>query len=109
LDYSNSESTLTRKRIQERFPDSGRIVEKSIYTDEYSVLLELLATLRQKSGITQVDLAQKLGQSQSFISKVERGDRRLDVIQLRTIVQTLGSTLPEFVNSLEKRLRGQKK
>ncbi|WP_437186779.1 helix-turn-helix domain-containing protein [Planctomicrobium sp. SH668] len=84
-------------------------MEKSIYTDEYSVLLELLAALRQKSGITQVELAQLLGQSQSFISKVERGDRRLDVIQLRTIVQTLGSTLPEFVSALEKQLRGPKK
>ncbi len=80
-------------------------MEKSIYTDEYGVLLEQLAALRQKSGITQVELAKRLGQSQSYVSKVERGDRRLDVIQLRTIVQTLGSTLPEFINALEKKLR----
>ena len=84
-------------------------MEKSIYTDEYSLLLEQLAALRQKSGVTQVELAQRLGQSQSFISKVERGDRRLDVIQLRTICQTLGTTLPEFINAWEKRLRAGKK
>ena len=109
LDYSETESTLRPTPIQERFRDSGRNVEKSIYTDEYSILLELLAALRQKSGVTQVELAQMLGQSQSFISKVERGDRRLDIIQLRTICQTLGTTLPEFITAWEKRLRAGKK
>ena len=84
-------------------------MEKSIYTDEYSLLLELLCELRRKSGVTQVELAEKLGQTQSFISKVERGDRRLDIIQLRTICQTLGTTLPEFITAWEKRLRAGKK
>ena len=83
-------------------------MEKSIYTDEYSLLLELLTEQRRKSGVTQVELAEKLGQSQSFISKVERGDRRLDIIQLRTICEALGTTLPEFVKAWEKRLRSRK-
>lgn len=83
-------------------------MEKSIYTEEYEAVLELLRSLRQQSGITQVELAQKLGQSQSYVSKVERGDRRLDVIQLRTICQTLGSSLPSFIDSLEKRLHAHR-
>jgi transcriptional regulator with XRE-family HTH domain len=83
-------------------------VEKSIYTDEYRVLLDLLTKYRQASGLTQVELAKELGQSQSFISKVERGDRRLDVIQLRTICQTLGVSFPKFIRELEQGLGGQK-
>ncbi|WP_459556771.1 helix-turn-helix domain-containing protein [Lacunimicrobium album] len=79
-------------------------MEKSIYTAEYEALLELLKELRKQSGLSQIDLAAKLGQTQSFVSKVERGDRRLDVIQLRTICHVLGQTLPKFVQQLEKRL-----
>lgn len=79
-------------------------MEKSIYTAEYEVVLDLLRTLREQSGITQMELAHLLEQSQSYVSKVERGDRRLDVIQLRTICLTLGSNLPDFIAKLEKRL-----
>ena len=75
--------------------------EKSIYTDEYGFVLSLLKAARKKSGVTQVDLAERLGQTQSFVSKVERGDRRLDIVQLRTILLECGVTLPEFVTQLE--------
>ena len=60
-------------------------MDKTIYTREYSALLRLLAERREKSALTQTQLAKKLGVAQSTISKFERGDRRLDVIQLRTI------------------------
>lgn len=79
-------------------------MEKSIYTQEYEVLLDLLRTLREKRGVTQTELGELLDQSQSYVSKIERGDRRLDVIQLRTICLTLGSSLSDFVSDLEKRL-----
>ena len=79
-------------------------MDKSIYTDEYAVLLEVLREARQEAGLTQVQLAQALQQSQSFVSKVEVGERRLDLIQLRTICHALGTTLPVFVTRLEARL-----
>jgi transcriptional regulator with XRE-family HTH domain len=79
-------------------------MEKSIHTDDYAALVELLRQARQAAGLTQVQLAQKLGQSQSFVSKVEVGERRLDLIQLRTILLALGTTLPDFVEQLEKKL-----
>ena len=66
--------------------------------------LALLKKAREAAGLTQVQLAEKLGQSQSFVSKVEVGERRLDVIQLRTICVALGTTLSEFVTKLEERL-----
>jgi ribosome-binding protein aMBF1 (putative translation factor) len=81
-------------------------LEKTIYTTEYSVVLLLLKECREASGITQVDLAKLLGQTQSFVSKIERGDRRLDIIQLRTILQHFNLTLSDFVAKLEKQLTG---
>jgi transcriptional regulator with XRE-family HTH domain len=60
--------------------------------------------LSSSSGLTQVELAEKLKQSQSFVSKAERGDRRLDVIQLRTILGVLGMRLADFVRGLEREL-----
>ena len=79
-------------------------MEKSIYTDEYAVFLNLLRETREAGNITQVQLAEIIGQSQSFVSKIEIGERRLDLIQLRTICRSLGTTLPEFVSKLEERL-----
>jgi transcriptional regulator with XRE-family HTH domain len=79
-------------------------MDKSIWTNEYAVLLELLREARRAAGLTQVELAEKVGQSQSFVSKVEKGERRLDVIQLRTLCLALGTTLPAVVAQLEERL-----
>lgn len=83
-------------------------MEKSIFTNEYGVLLALLRKTRSKAGLTQVQLAARLGQSQSFVSKVEIGERRLDVIQLRTICRALGTTLSELVARLEERLASRR-
>ena len=92
--YSETDLTVrTMKRKKEP--------EKSIYTDEYAAVLRLLKAVRKKSGVTQVDLAERLGQTQSFVSKVERGDRRLDIVQLRSILLEFGVTLPDFVRQLE--------
>jgi transcriptional regulator with XRE-family HTH domain len=80
-------------------------MEKSIYTREYATLLRLLREAREAAGLTQIDLAAALDKSQSFVSKVERGETRLDVIQLRTVLVALGVTLPTFAARLERALR----
>jgi transcriptional regulator with XRE-family HTH domain len=74
---------------------------KSIYTREYEILLRLLREARERSGLTQVDLAERLSQTQSYVSKIERGERRLDVVQLRTILGVLGIRLADFVEQFE--------
>ena len=79
-------------------------MEKSIYTAEYAELLRLLRETREKAGITQTDMATRLERSQSFVTKYERGECRLDVIQLRTLCQVLGTDLSSFVTVLERRL-----
>ena len=79
-------------------------MKKTIYTDEYAVVLRLLIEKRAKAGLTQIDLAKKLKSTQSFVSKIERGERRLDIIQLRTICGLLKVSLPDFVSDLEHEL-----
>lgn len=76
-------------------------MDKTIYTREYAALLRLLRSKRVKSGVNQVELAEKLGINQSSYSKLERGERRIDVIQLRSIVELIGCSLIEFVTELE--------
>jgi transcriptional regulator with XRE-family HTH domain len=84
-------------------------MEKSVFTREYGVLLETLREFRRRANITQVELAEKIDETQAFISKSERGERRLDVIQLRAICHGLGTTLPDFISAFEARLRPKRR
>ncbi len=79
-------------------------MEKTIHTREYAVVLRLLRQARQEAGLTQVQLAKKLRLTQSLFSKMERGECRLDIVQLRTICRVLGLSLSEFVERLEREL-----
>ena len=98
MDYSEPYYIIGRNLGQ------GPAVEKSIYTREYAVLLKTLRQVRRGVRVTQVELARRLGQSQSFVSKCERGERRLDLAQLRTICLALGTMLTAFVRNYERRL-----
>ncbi len=79
-------------------------MEKTIHTREYAAVLRLLRAARQEAGLTQVELAKKLRLTQSLFSKMERGELRLDIVQLRTICRVLGLSLTEFVERLEREL-----
>ena len=79
-------------------------VSKSIFTTEYAVFRDLLRELRTEKGLTQVQLSETLGMPQSFVSKYETGERRLDVIEVREVCQSLGTTLAAFAKKLEARL-----
>jgi transcriptional regulator with XRE-family HTH domain len=76
-------------------------MEKSTFTDEYEVLLRCLREARRRAAVTQVQLAERLEQTQPWVSKCERGERRIDVVELRAICRALGTTLPDFVRELE--------
>jgi len=83
-------------------------MEKSVFTHEYGVFLALLREVRRRQGMTQVELSERLGETQSFVSKCERGERRLDVAQLRVFCLALGVPLVKFVAEFEQRLAASK-
>lgn len=67
-------------------------------------ILLLLREIRQEKGIRQVDMAERLGVPQSFVSKYESGTRRLDIIELRHICQALEISLQDFIQKMEEML-----
>ncbi|QNJ91193.1 helix-turn-helix transcriptional regulator [Mycolicibacterium fluoranthenivorans] len=75
-------------------------MEKSIYSAEYLRLCTLLRQLRREAGLTQVEVAERLRVPQSFVSKYESGERRLDVIELRYVAEALDTTLGTIVDRL---------
>ncbi|MEI2453680.1 helix-turn-helix transcriptional regulator [Lysobacter firmicutimachus] len=75
--------------------------KKSVHQEEHAVLVRLLKEVRLASGVTQVGLAEALGRSQSHISDIENGTRRLDLIQLREYCLACGVSLVSFVKRFE--------
>ena len=76
-------------------------MDKSLYSDRQEQFQRLLRKVRTEAGLRQVDLAEKLREPQSFVSKYERGERRLDVIELEHVCECCGVTLGAFVARLE--------
>ena len=62
---------------------------KSIYSESYERFLTLLIEARKNAGLTQQQLADLLKRPQSYVSKYERGERRLDVIEFLSITKIL--------------------
>ena len=77
---------------------------KSIYSKDQQVFQALLRKLRTEKGLRQIDLANSLNVPQSFISKMEVGERRLDILEIRRICVILDISLIEFVQKLEEEL-----
>ena len=70
---------------------------QTIHSEDYRALLTLLRSLREEAGLTQVELAERLGRPQSFVSKIEVGERRLDVAELRMLTEALGQDVVDIV------------
>ena len=69
----------------------------TIHSRNYRSLLALLRELREEAGLSQVELARRLRQPQSWVSKVESAERRLDVEELRRMCDALGTDLEQVV------------
>jgi transcriptional regulator with XRE-family HTH domain len=65
-------------------------VLKSIHTAEYDRFRLLLIEARKKAGLSQAELAKRLAKPQSFVSKFERGERHLDVVEFRQVAEAVG-------------------
>ncbi|WP_455808038.1 helix-turn-helix domain-containing protein [Pseudomonas koreensis] len=77
---------------------------KTIYKPEHTVLLTILKKHRKAAGLTQVQCSKALGRPQSFMSDVESGTRRLDIVQLRDLCKVLGVALQDLIAEFENSL-----
>jgi transcriptional regulator with XRE-family HTH domain len=77
-------------------------VPKSVFSDEYNRFRQLLIEARKAAELTQAELSIKLGHPQSYVSKYERGERRLDLIEFLQIAQVLNIDPLAFIEKLLK-------
>jgi len=78
-------------------------MKKSRFSSLQQKLLNQLRKARLDSGLRQVDLAKRLNQPQSFVSKYESGERILDLLELRQICEVLGISLSDFIQQFEEK------
>jgi len=77
---------------------------KSVFTEEYEYFLQTLISARKSADITQQELAKSLNKPQSFVSKYERRERRLDVVEFVIIARTIGFDPCTIIKEIESRL-----
>lgn len=75
-------------------------MKKSVWQEKYKKLSTELRAIRTAAGYTQVQLAEKLGKPQSYVSKYESGDRYLDFIEVLDVCEICGTSPVELMNSL---------
>ncbi|WP_185732832.1 helix-turn-helix domain-containing protein [Burkholderia seminalis] len=73
---------------------------KSTHTPQYRALLDHLIAARKASGLSQAELAARLGRPQSFVAKIEVGERRIDVIEFLELARILGINPAYVLESL---------
>lgn len=79
-------------------------MKKTLENSKQKILLNLLHKLRKDRKLSQTDIAKRIKKPQSFISKYESGERRLDILELHAVCKAIGISLPDFVSELEKLL-----
>jgi len=103
LDYFGRDSSV-------RCGHTATRMAHSTHHRRYQGLLRLLRAWREAAGLTQDEIAARLGNTQSFVSKVERGERRLDVVELVEWCEALELDPQEaFGQILQIRVRGNRR
>jgi len=72
-------------------------MSKSIYSKEYKKTIEKLKRARIEVGLKQEEVAEKLKKPQSYISKIERGERRIDIAELQDLAKIYKKEINFFV------------
>lgn len=91
---------ITGLMIGGRFLSAVWSTLKTLYSERYGHLLKLLVAARKASGLSQQAVADKLDRPQSFVSKYESGERRLDVVELLKLADVIGFDANQIVRLL---------
>jgi transcriptional regulator with XRE-family HTH domain len=75
---------------------------KTLGTEQHKALIAMLIAKREAAGLTQAQLAEALGEYQSFVARLESGQRRVDVIELIELARILGFDAAQAVKVVEK-------
>ena len=78
-----------------------------LFRSQEEVLLELLKSIRAESGLSGPAIQKELGRPNSYVAKVESGDKRLDILELHEYCRVCGITLPDFGSRLEQALKAK--
>ncbi len=70
---------------------------KTVHSQDYKKLLALLIAARKRAGLSQREIAKAIAEPQSWVSKAENGERRLDLIELVTVLRALGLKPRRFI------------
>lgn len=72
-------------------------MDKTIFTDSHKRLVSKLVKARRNARLMQIDAARKLGRTQSYISKIESGQRRIDTVQLKEFARPYKKRIDFFL------------
>ena len=72
-------------------------MKESAYRQRYRAFLKKMKEARLQAGLTQVAVAKEIGKPQSFVSKIESGERRVDVVELKELAVLYGKPFSDFV------------
>ncbi|MCA1300677.1 helix-turn-helix domain-containing protein [Stappia indica] len=73
---------------------------KTLGSERHKALIRLLIEAREKAGLTQTELAEKIGEYQSFVARLESGQRRIDVVEFLELAEVLGFDECELLKSV---------
>ena len=76
---------------------TNNVMPRAIYTKDHNLIVERLKKARLESGLGQIEVAKKLGKTQSYLSKIESGQRRFDVLQLKEFAKIYKKPLDFFI------------
>ena len=82
-----------------------RLISKSVYTREYEIFLRLLRQARQDAGLNQREVAEAMQETTLFVSRCERGERRMDAVELLSYCQAIGKMPNQFMQQLEENIK----
>lgn len=83
-------------------------MKKTIYSDKHRAIVEKLRQARLAAGMTQEQVAKKLRKPQSFVARLESGQRRIDAVELSYVAEIYGCSLSQLLSDSAPKPRGRK-